>query len=172
MKLTDPKKVTIDEVDFYIYPFKAFKAAYVSGELVKLVSPLLGGLSALAGTGENGKSIFDSDLEKIAPAVAGAFNSLSGEAVEKLLRQLLTDNNNVAFTTSEGKTVYLSEDAINEIFCGEIQNLYLLAFEVIRVNYGSFFEKLGNRFGIVSEKIKETMKSVSTAPSITNNSEN
>lgn len=164
MKVADSKKVTIGGVDFYIYPFPAFKAAYVSGELVKLASPLLGGLGALANVGEDGKSIFDSDLEKIAPAIAGAFNSLSGDAVEGLLRKLLTTYNNVAVTKSDGRTQWISEDDINEIFCAEIQNLYLLAFEVIKVNYGSFFKNLGSRFGGVSEKIKAATKSSGTEP--------
>ena len=52
----------------------------------------------------------------------------------------------------EGEKVrLLTEDLANEIFCEEVQDMFILAFEVIRTNYNGFFKKLGNQFGSVIE---------------------
>lgn len=153
MKRTDFRKVTIGERNFYIYPFSALKAANLSGELVKLLAPTLGSLGALVDTKGEDKSIFDSDIREVTPIVSNAFSSLSGEAVETLLRKLLLINQNIAYDNDEGKTVRLVESDLDELFCGEVQDLYILAFEVIRTNYSGFFRKLGNRFGRVSDAL-------------------
>ena len=47
---------------------------------------------------------------------------------------------------------------VNEIFCCDILGIYQLAFEVIRTNFGGFFEKLGNLSGSVTEKVAPLMK--------------
>lgn len=149
MKKTDFRKVEIGSNKFYIYPFSALKAANLSGELVKLLAPALGSLGA-AIDAKNVDKLLDSDVRDLAPALSGAFGSLSGDALETLLRKLLIINENVAYDNAEGRTVRLSEEDLDTLFCGEVQDMYLLAFEVIRTNYGGFFEKLGSRFGNAS----------------------
>ncbi len=151
MKRTEFREVTVANRKFYIYPFGALKAANLSGELVKLLAPALGSLGAVIDTKDGEKSIFDYDIREIAPAIAGAFGSLSGDAVELLLKKLLIINENVAYETDDGKAVRLTEGNLDELFCGEVQGLYVLAFEVVRTNYAGFFGKLGSLFGNASD---------------------
>ena len=145
MKQFEPKDVTVLGHQFHIFPFGAFKAANLSGEIAALIGPMLGGLASLLGA-DNGSNLMDIDAEKAAPAIAGAFDSISGDKVESLLKKLLVQNKNIS-VEYDGDTVYLSEDLANEIFCMEAQGLYILAFEVIRCNFGGFFGKLGTLFG-------------------------
>jgi len=158
MKRFDPRDVTVSGTQFHIFPFGAFKAANLSGELAQIAVPLIAAVSAIP-TGD-GDSPLDIDLEKIAPALSGAFNSLSGDKLEDLLRKLLIQSRNVSVDLEDGETVYLSEDLMNEIFCCDIVGIYMLAFEVIRTNYGGFFEKLGNLSGSVTEKVETIKKAV------------
>ena len=50
----------------------------------------------------------------------------------------------------------LTEDLANEVFCEDVQDMFLLAFEVIRTNYNGFFKKLGGRFGPLIEGLTKT----------------
>ena len=156
MKRFDPRDVTVSGTQFHIFPFGAFKAANLSGELAQIAVPLIAAVSAIP-TGD-GDSPLDIDLEKIAPALSGAFNSLSGDKLEDLLRKLLIQSRNVSVDLEDGETVYLSEDLMNEIFCCDIMGIYMLAFEVIKTNYGGFFKKLGNLSGSVTEKVSTVTK--------------
>jgi len=151
MKRTDFRQVTVEGKKFNIYPFSALKAANLSGELVKLIAPALGSISAIADMNGQGKNLFDTDVNEIAPALTAAVSSLSGDAVESLLNKLLLQNNNVAYDKGNGNPAWLSEDDLDEAFCGETQGIFVLAFEVVKTNYGGFFGKLGSRFGRASE---------------------
>ena len=87
--------------------------------------------------------------------------------VETLLRQLLVDYGNIAYDDPEtGATPKLTMDKANELFCGEVQDMFILAFEVIRTNYSGFFSKLGGRFGQAIEELmkKVTPRQEDTAP--------
>ena len=55
------------------------------------------------------------------------------------------------------KVRLLTEDLANEVFCTDVQDMFILAFEVIRTNYNGFFKKLGDRFGKVAERAEKTM---------------
>ena len=50
----------------------------------------------------------------------------------------------------------LTEDLANEVFCEDVQDMFLLAFEVIRTNYNGFFKKLGGRFGSLVGDLMKT----------------
>lgn len=157
-KMFTPRDVVVSGTQFHIFPFGAFKAANLSGELAQLAIPLIGAISSLP-SGE-GSNPLDTDLEKIAPALSGAFDSLSGDKVETLLRKLLIGKN-VSVDYGED-TVYLTEELMNEIFCCDIMGIYKLAFEVIRTNYGGFFKNLGNLSGSVTEKVSILTKAVAS----------
>lgn len=151
MKLQDPVQVKIGEYNYYIRPFPAFKAANISGEVVSVVMPILGAALPLMGANTVG-SIMDQDISELSPAITKGFESLSGDKCEKLLRDLLIRNGNIAVEI-EGEAKTLDEDLSNVVFCGEIQDMYILAFNVIKVNYGGFFKKLGDQSGKVAELI-------------------
>ena len=154
MKQLESRTATIGENVFYIRPLPAFKAANMSGELASLVLPLLAGLAPLA-TGANAdKGLFDIDLEEAAPAIGDAFSSLSGDKLEAILKHLLIAGKNISVETPDSeKPQLLTEDLANEVFCEEVQDMFLLAFEVIRTNYNGFFKKLGTRFGPAMEAL-------------------
>ena len=150
LKQATRKQVTIGETDFYIKPFGAFKAANISGELASLATPLIAALVPLVG---DDTGIMDIDLEKAAPGISGAFSGISGDKVEKLLKRLLISDRNISVEieddSGEVKAKILDEDLANEIFCSDVQDMYLLAFEVIRLNFNGFFEKVAPLFGKV-----------------------
>lgn len=161
MKQLESRTVTVGDNTFYIRPFPAFKAANISGQLAGLITPIVGGLLPLADKVGDGKGALDLSLDEAAPVVTGAFSSLSGDRLEALLKELLTNNKNVSVDDpASGKAVLLSEDTANEIFCGDTQDMFLLAYEVIKLNFGGFFKKLGDQFGSAFAVLKNK-----TAPS-------
>lgn len=148
MKRMDVTEKRIGENVFYLKPFPAFTAANISGELAALITPMVSGLAPLLGGKATAADIMSVELEDAAPAITGAFSSLSGDKVERLMKKLLIDNRNISVDNPEnGKTEILSMDLANEIFCGEVQDMFLLCFEVIKINFGGFFKKLGAQFG-------------------------
>lgn len=156
MKLQDATEVVVNENHFYVRPFPAFRAANISGEVIKVIIPIIGSVLPFVSTSGD-TSVLDTDLATIAPEITKAFESLSGDAVEKLLRDLLVKGNNIAVDFN-GETKPLTEDLVNELFCGEVQDMYILAFHVIRINYSGFFGKLGTQSGKVAELAQKLMK--------------
>lgn len=161
MKQLESREVTVGENIFYIRPLPAFKAANLSGELAALVLPLITGLTSLipAGTtSENmGNGLFDIDAKDAGPAISAAFSSLSGDKIEAILKHLLIAGKNISVEVPGERVQILTEDLANEVFCEDVQDMFILAFEVIRTNYNGFFKKLGGRFGPVVEALKQTV---------------
>ena len=154
MEVTEKK---IGDNTFYIKPFPAFVAVNISGDLASVVTPLLGGVAALVcgKVGEDGssagteKNIMDVDVEDALPVLTSAFSSISGDKFERLMKKLLIDNKNISVESeaTDGEVKLLSYDLANEVFCGDVQDMYILCFEVIRLNFKGFFSKIGDRFG-------------------------
>lgn len=178
MKQLESHAVQVGETTFYIRPFPAFTAANVLGRLTKIVTPLIGGIlpalegiapavkDALGGAAdedagdEMGGGVLDTDLSKAGPAIAAAFSSLSGDKLEVMLRQLLIVHQNVAYDDlTTGKTVRLTEDNANELFCGDTQDMFMLAFEVCKINFSGFFDKLASQFGMAIKAKKKAAAS-------------
>ena len=159
----EPVVKTIGDYDYYIRPFSAFLASNISGELIATLSPVLGTLvSFFDEAGKSGdeitaNSIMDMDLSGSAITVVQAFKSVDGAKLEKLLRTLLCAHRNIAFApagTSEGEIETLDASYIDKVFTGEIENMFLLALEVIKVNYSGFFKKLSSRSGGAAELLR------------------
>lgn len=167
LRIIEPVQVTVGGIDFAIYPFPAFKAANISGDIMGLLVPMLGALVPLF---NKESDVLDTDVENAAPAIAGAFNTLSGDKVELLLRKLLTDHSNIVTEiedeTDHTKQIFLTEEVINTygLFCGDVQEMYILAFQVLKVNYAGFFEKIGNLSGTlnVPTKIQKILKNTAS----------
>lgn len=166
MKLIEPRKVAVGENTFYIRPLPAFRAANLTAELASLVMPMLSGLAPLldsVGTKEN-EGLMDVNIEDAAPAVAGAFSSISGDKVEAILHHLLVTGGNIAYDDPDtGKALTLTEESANELFCQDVQDMFLLAFEVIRTNYNGFFKKLADRSGNLVAALKAKAATVQSA---------
>ena len=173
LKRTEKTKITIGDYDFYVSKFGAFKSANLSGELVRLFTPIIASVVPVAykmlGGDNSGKeesqSIFDMELDKgiesLAPALAGAFDNLSGNQVEVLMRRLLIEEKNVSFTEKDcmdpNKIKVMEWEDADELFCGDIQDMYLLAIKVIQLNYKGFFKKLAAPYGLDLEKVGAAM---------------
>ena len=69
------------------------------------------------------------------------------------MKKLLNDYENVSVEgdATEGKTMRLTYDLANEVFCGDVQDMYILCFEVIKLNYSGFFKRLGVQSGSLKE---------------------
>ena len=157
MKQLEPRIATIGENTYYIRPLPAFRAANLTGELAAVIVPLLAGLAPLFAGANETVNLMDVDLEAASPAIGNAFSSLSGDKVEALLKKLLIDGGNITFETpDDDKPQRLTMDLANELFCEEVQDLFLLAFEVIRTNYNGFFKKLSAQFGTAFVKLTKT----------------
>ena len=168
MKMREPTKVTIGDYNFYIHPFGAMKSANISGELVGFISPIIGALVALVG-GDTADmdSVFDMNIEDAAPVIIKAFSTINGETVEKLLTTLIIANKNIAFDTDEDQKVeWLDKFNVDDLFVGDIQNMYLLAWEVIKVNYKGFFSKISDLFGSQGN-LREAIKNLATTETLT-----
>ena len=57
----------------------------------------------------------------------------------------------VAFDSTESRTGKL-------VFCGDIQDMLILAMEVVKLNYSGFFSKLAAQFGGAFESLQARMK--------------
>ena len=133
---------------FYITPFPAFKAANMTGELASVLAPLLGSLIPLAKSSK-GDGIMDMDLDSIdenqaAEAVLNC-TSINGDKLEALMRKLLLGGHIVVEVPDEDgepEAVKLDMDTANELFCGNIQDMFVLCFRVIMLNFKGFFKNL------------------------------
>ena len=140
-KQMEPEKKEIDGNIYYIYPFPAFQASNLSGDLFAMFMPFISSLSPAFKD-----DVMDTDVKKITPFLADAFSTLSGDKMEMMLKKLLLSKN-VTLPDDDGGTQVLTEDLSNRLFCANIQHMFLLAFYVIKVNYGDFFSKIEDRFG-------------------------
>lgn len=155
MKQMDSTMVMVGGMRFYITPFPAFKAANISGELASVLAPLLGSLFSLVGEMKTeGKSVMDIDIDSIdADKAAEAVMNcplISGDRLEGIMRKLLLGGHIVAgITNDEGESEVqkLDMDLANELFCGEIQEMFVLCFHVVKLNYRGFFKKFAGLSG-------------------------
>lgn len=167
LRQTEPKEVIVGGTKFYIKPFPAFKSANLTGELASLLTPILAALAPLVDAskeeGEEG-SLMDVDVKDAAPSIAKSFEGFSGDKVEILLRKLLIQSRNIVveIPDEEGELEQeiLNEDLVNEIFCGEVQDMFILAFEVIRLNFNGFFKKAAALFGKAGEVAEKKIRKI------------
>lgn len=167
MAYREPTQKQIGEYVFYIYPFSAFKAANISGELVSLISPILVSILPSVVNKDNDddgdESLLDMDISAAMPSIMQACSTLDGDKVEHMMRLLLTQNRNISFEHEQERRVkWLSEDDMDELFCGSIEDMFVLAVEVIKINFKGFFKKLGNLSGNPAELLSKMQKPIGT----------
>lgn len=162
LRQTEPKEAIVDGVKFYIRPLPAFKAANLTGELAVVLAPLFASFASL--NKEENDGLMDIEIEQAAPLVSKAFEGISGDKVEVLLKKLLISNKNIAvkFEDEDGEEEIeiLTEEIANEIFCGEVQSMFILAYHVIRLNFNGFFKKLAGPSGKAGEFMAKKMRKV------------
>ena len=134
LKQMEAKKVTVGENSFHIKPFPAFKAANLTGELASVLSPLIGA---------------------IAPLV--------GDRLEALMKKLLLGGNIVIeYEDEEGERQQdvLDKDLADEVFCGNVQDMFVLCVHVIKLNFNGFFEKLATLSGKAEQVATKTPRKI------------
>lgn len=145
LRQMESKKVIIGDNSFYIKPFPAFKAANLTGELASVLSPLLGAIAPLVGEGD----IADVDVNKAAEVLAGSV-MIDGDRLESLMKKLLLGGNIVIEyedERGEEQQEKLDKDLADEVFCGNVQDMFVLCIHVIKMNFNGFFEKLATLSG-------------------------
>lgn len=166
LKQLEPTIVTIGEVKFYICPFPAMKAANISGELTTVLSPLLGALTPILDkindsdddSDNSEKSFLDENAGEVLGSVMTNV-SIKGDDVERLMKKLLLGGHiSVEYESDDGNTESekLTADLLNELFCGNVQDMYVLCWHVIKTNFGGFFKKLSalsGKAGLAGEKV-------------------
>ena len=145
MRQLDPKRVTIGGIEYAIFPFGAFDAAAISGDLAKIVGPVLVGVLPLLDATD------DANWSDLAPSLASVLTSLDGDNLQNLLRQLLIVKKNISceYRDEEGQIVQknLTVEVANELFVGNLDAMVELAVEVVKFNFGGFFTQMRTLFG-------------------------
>ena len=145
LKQMEAQKVNIGDNTFYIKPFPAFKAANITGDLASVLSPLIGVIAPLVGNGD----LMDVDVNKAAEALSGS-TAINGDKLESLMSQLLLGENIVIeYEDDDGKTHQekLNRDLSDEVFFGNVQDMFVLCVYVIKLNFNGFFERLATLSG-------------------------
>ena len=159
LKQMEPTKAKIGCYNFYITPFAAFKAANLTGELASVLAPLLGALAPLVSDDGNADAgLMDIDARQAADALSNCTN-ISGDKMEKLMHKLLLGGHivvEVPDEEGEARPERLDMDLANELFCGEVQDMFILCFHVIRLNFNGFFKKIAGLSGKVKSAIPKT----------------
>jgi len=161
LKQMEPTKEKVGGYNFYITPFAAFKAANLTGELASVLAPLLGALVPLASNQKEG-SLMDIDAGQAAEALSNCTN-ISGDKMEKLMQKLLLGGHIVVeIPDDEGEAhgERLDMDLANEIFCGEVQDMFILCFHVIKLNFNGFFKKIAGLSGKAGSAIPKKPRKV------------
>lgn len=152
LKQLEPTKVVVGDKKFLITPFPAFTAANLTGELASVLAPLF---SALAPMAVEKGDLGDIDVTEAAGALSNSVG-FDGDKIEKLMKKLLLGGNVVVEWVDEdgnNEAERLNYDLANELFCGEVQEMFILCFHVIKLNFNGFFKKLAGQFGKVEEVV-------------------
>lgn len=169
LKQMEPVVKEVGEYKFYISPFPALKAANMTGELSSLMLPLFGSLAPLikdegrekkedSEKKENG--LMDIDAGEAAAAIASGV-SINGDTMEKLIKKFLLGGHiAVELENDDGETegYVLDMDLLNEIFCGEVQDMFVLCFYVLQINSSGFFKKLAGLSGRAGSVLEMAQK--------------
>lgn len=166
MKQQEVTHKAIGGIDFYITPFSAFTSARISGDLASVLAPVLGSFAPLVkgmdpnevGDKTSDNDIMNMDMEEALPAISDALSQLDGDKIERLMKELLINYKNIAYDNENGETERLTFDSANEVFCGEFQDMLLLCWEVIKINFGGFFKKIAGRSGNLREFTEQAKK--------------
>ena len=157
----EPVIKKVGDYEFAITPFPAFKAANLTGELASTLAPVVGAFTPLlsravsGGTdkgtdkGTDGASLMDLDVDEAAKALSNC-SEISGDKLERLMKKLLLGGNISVKYKDEDEDEHrdkLDEDLANELFCGEVQDMFVLCVHVIQLNFNSFFKRIAAQSG-------------------------
>lgn len=163
MKQMEVTTKKIGDNTFYISPFPAFTSARISGDLAAVIAPILGGFAPMLKDvdAQNTDAIMEKDMDEVLPVLSEALSHLEGDTLESLLKELLINHKNIAYEDEDGEAARLTFDVANELFCGEMQDMFVLCWEVIKLNFSGFFKKIAGQSGNlldITKLAKKTQK--------------
>jgi len=130
-----------------------------------IIEDIVPDIGKLTGSTESG-SVMDIEANAdIIPTVIKALKRLDKQTINGVLQELLLRHENISFQHEDNRTPaeHLTMDALNVIFAGDIQHLYLLCAYVLKVNYENFFVKAPALFGKLIKDLQK--KGKKTTPS-------
>lgn len=159
MRQMEPRRVTIGEVDFAIFPFAALDATVVFGDLTKVVGPFVSAaVPILGGSVEDTvENIFSMNPEIVVDSLNKAFVTMDGEKLGFILRRLLIFYKKISYEyrdeRGDAQQRILDADGLNDLFTGDLEGMIRLAIEVINLNFAGFFKNMLGRYGNVTGTI-------------------
>ena len=168
MKRMEMRDITVGEYQFKVRPFGAKDATYIFGDVASIILPILGTVS-VAGDDKDAVNMemFDGmDMDK--DSLVKALARINGNALSKLVSELLLDHSNIRVLDPEKNTYeVMGEDDFDEIFCQYLAGMLNLCAEVIRLNFSGFFKDASTLFGGLI-KVRRGDRSKNTENSTTN----
>lgn len=156
LKRNDPVVEKVGGRKYYIRPFGAFKAARLSGDLASTLAPAIGALVPIFNSGNQGDKdedynfdIGNVDADAVASAISNC-SAIDGEKLESLAKKLLLGGHIATEIEDEDgnlEATRLDEDLADELFCGDVQDMFILCFHVIKLNFNGFFKNLAAQSG-------------------------
>lgn len=122
MTIIEDKLIDINDTEYRIQPFPAFKGLVLLKKLTKVVGP---SITALMG-GEAEGEVEVNSLEK---AIELLVENFDGDGVETLIKELIKS------VTKNGQPLNFDLE-----FMADYGKLFKLVTEVVKVNYGTVFQ--------------------------------
>ena len=161
------RDITVGEYQFKVRPFGAKDATYIFGDVASIILPILGTVSVASDDKDAvNMEMFDGmDMDK--DSLVKALARINGNALSKLVSELLLDHSNIRVLDPEKNTYeVMGEDDFDEIFCQYLAGMLNLCAEVIRLNFSGFFKDASTLFGGLI-KVRRAGSSNSTESSTT-----
>lgn len=161
------RDITVGEYQFKVRPFGAKDATYIFGDVASIILPILGTVSVASDDKDAvNMEMFDGmDMDK--DSLVKALARINGNALSKLVSELLLDHSNIRILDPEKNTYeVMGEDDFDEIFCQYLAGMLNLCAEVIRLNFSGFFKDASTLFGGLI-KVRRAGSSNSTESSTT-----
>lgn len=132
--MIEPKKITVDGLEFNLNPLPALKALKLDKKIIALLLPALSGIKGADLDAEI-------DLSLVMGAISESLDKLSDDETEKLFIDLLYG---VQYLPSGAGVEDMDGSTVNKVFQGKLMTLYKLAMEVMKYNKFTPFTLAGS----------------------------
>ena len=151
----------IGEYKFYIRYFGAWTAQRIGLKFKDVLAKAAAAAALeIAETLKNTdtENVFDVEVNAdLIPALIKILGELDVKTLEDLTMEIIINHKNVAYVHNDNigmEPKELKYDTADQIFSGDLQDMYILIACVIKANYKNFLDRLGTRFGGLSEIIQ------------------
>ncbi|MCD8201908.1 MAG: hypothetical protein LUD47_07580 [Clostridia bacterium] len=141
-KYDETKEYKVGGHSYFVKPFRAMTAVRLSADVLKIITPFFDGFVQ----GDNLSDLKNLDLSVIVDGLEKCLADTDGKQIEDALEKLLIRHDNIA-VDYDGQTQYLTEEILDEWMAGDIENIFVLAFYVVKENYQGFFARFSTQSG-------------------------